>query len=157
MIRPFRSETSRYGEYSKAGEFVYDHPFQWGSKRTGPDLAREGTGNNRKTNSWHYNHFEEPQAISTGSIMPSYAFMLDRELDTASTPAKIRTMQKLGVPYPTGYDQQANKDLIEQAKGIAENLGKDGIKTPPNKEVIAIIAYMQRMGADIAKTQTAQK
>ncbi len=157
MIRPFRSETARYGEYSKAGEFVYDHPFQWGSKRAGPDLAREGVGNNRKSDSWHYNHFEEPQAISTGSIMPSYSFMLDRELDTASTAAKIRTMQKLGVPYPEGYDQLANKELMDQAKSITENLAKDGIKTPPNKEIIAIIAYMQRLGTDISKSQTAQK
>jgi cytochrome c oxidase cbb3-type subunit I/II len=83
--------------------------------------------------------------------------MLDRDLDTASTPAKIRTMQKLGVPYPEGYDQQANRDLMEQAKGITANLAKDGIKTPPNKEIIAIIAYMQRLGTDISKSQTAQK
>src|SRR5436190_22654650 len=73
MIRPFRSETERYGEYSKAGEFVYDHPFQWGSKRTGPDLAREGTGNLKKTDAWHFNHMDNPQAISPGSIMPAYS------------------------------------------------------------------------------------
>jgi cytochrome c oxidase cbb3-type subunit I/II len=157
MIRPFRSETSRYGEYSKAGEFVYDHPFQWGSKRSGPDLAREGVGNNRKTDSWHYNHMDDPQALSTGSIMPAYSFMLDHDLDTASTPAKIRTMQKLGVPYPAGYDQIANKELMEQAKQIAESLKKDGIKTAPDKEIVAIIAYLQRMGTDISKSQTAQK
>jgi cytochrome c oxidase cbb3-type subunit I/II len=76
MIRPFRDEVARYGEYSKAGEFVYDHPFQWGSKRTGPDLAREGSGNLKKSNTWHYNHFEEPNSISTGSVMPSYAFLI---------------------------------------------------------------------------------
>jgi cytochrome c oxidase cbb3-type subunit I/II len=157
MIRPFRSETSRYGEYSKAGEFVYDRPFQWGSKRTGPDLSREGVGNNRKTNSWHYNHMDAPQALSTGSIMPSYSFMLDKDLDTASTPSKIRVMQKLGVPYPEGYDQIANKELIDQAKLITENLKTDGIKSPPQKEIIAVIAYLQRLGTDISKSQTAQK
>jgi cytochrome c oxidase cbb3-type subunit I/II len=157
MIRPFRSETSRYGEYSKAGEFVYDRPFQWGSKRTGPDLSREGVGNNRKTNSWHYNHMDAPQALSTGSIMPSYSFMLDHDIDTASTPGKIRAMQKLGVPYPEGYDQIANKELMDQAKLITENLKTDGIKSPPQKEIIAIIAYMQRLGTDISKSQTAQK
>jgi cytochrome c oxidase cbb3-type subunit I/II len=157
MIRPFRSETARYGEYSKAGEFVYDHPFQWGSKRSGPDLAREGTGNNKKSDSWHYNHFDDPQAISTGSIMPSYSFMLDRDLDTASTPGKIRAMQKLGVPYPEGFDLQANGDLDAQAKAIAANLKKDGIETAPHKEVIAVIAYMQRLGKDITQSQTAQK
>ena len=157
MIRPFRSETARYGEYSKAGEFVYDHPFQWGSKRTGPDLAREGYGNLKKSDSWHYNHFEDPQSVSTGSIMPSYSFMLDRELDTSSTPGKIRTMQKLGVPYPEGYDAMANQELSAQASQIAANLKKDGIQTSPNKEVIAVIAYMQRLGTDIGKSQTAQK
>jgi cytochrome c oxidase cbb3-type subunit I/II len=156
MIRPFRSETARYGEYSKAGEFVYDHPFQWGSKRTGPDLAREGVGNNRKSDSWHYNHMDDPQALSSGSLMPSYSFMLEQELDTASTPAKIRTMQRLGVPYPEGYDAQANADLMKQAESIQANLAKDGIKTPANKEIIAIIAYMQRLGTDIGKEQTAQ-
>jgi cytochrome c oxidase cbb3-type subunit I/II len=157
MIRPFRSETARYGEYSKAGEFVYDHPFQWGSKRSGPDLAREGSGNLKKTNSWHYNHLEEPSAISTGSIMPSYAFMLDKDLDTAITGAKIRAMRKIGVPYPEGYDQIANADLVAQEKEIQASLKKDGIETNGNKEVIALIAYLQRLGTDISKSQTAQK
>jgi cytochrome c oxidase cbb3-type subunit I/II len=156
MIRPFRSETARYGEYSKAGEFVYDHPFQWGSKRSGPDLAREGVGNNKKSNSWHYNHFDAPDAISTGSIMPSYSFLLDQELDTASTPSKIRAMQKLGVPYEKGYESKANTDLMTQAKEITANLKEDGIQTPPNKEIIAVIAYMQRLGADIEKFKTAK-
>ena len=156
MIRPFRSETARYGEYSKAGEFVYDHPFQWGSKRTGPDLAREGVGNNRKSDSWHYNHMDDPQALSAGSLMPAYSFMLEQELDTASTPAKIRTMQRLGVPYPDGYDARANADLMKQAESIQANLAKDGIKTPANKEIIAVIAYLQRLGTDIGKEQTAQ-
>lgn len=157
MIRPFRSETARYGEYSKAGEFVYDHPFQWGSKRSGPDLAREGSGNNKKSDSWHYNHFEDPQSVSTGSIMPSYSFMLDRDLDTSSTPAKIRAMQTLGVPYPVGYDAQANTDLTAQAAQIATSLKNDGIQTSSGKEIIAVIAYMQRLGADISKIKTAQK
>jgi cytochrome c oxidase cbb3-type subunit I/II len=157
MIRPFRSETARYGEYSKAGEFVYDHPFQWGSKRSGPDLAREGVGNNRKSDSWHYNHFDSPEALSAGSLMPAYSFMLERNLDTASTPAKIRTMQRLGVPYPEGFDAVANRDLMRQAEGIRQSLAKDGIKTPADKEVIALIAYMQRLGTDISRSQTAQK
>ncbi|MEY3542460.1 MAG: cytochrome-c oxidase, cbb3-type subunit, partial [Bacteroidota bacterium] len=157
MIRPFRSETARYGEYSKAGEFVYDHPFQWGSKRSGPDLAREGVGNNRKSNSWHYNHMDDPQAVSTGSIMPSYSFLLDQDLDTASTPGKIKAMQKLGVPYEEGYADKANMDLMKQADGIAKNLKEDGIQTPSNKEIIAIIAYMQRLGTDIEKFKTAKQ
>jgi cytochrome c oxidase cbb3-type subunit I/II len=151
MIRPFRSETERYGEYSKAGEFVYDHPFQWGSKRTGPDLAREGAGNLKKSNSWHFNHMEEPSALSTGSVMPSYAFMIDDNLDTATTPLKINAMRTLGVPYAVDYAAKANADLMAQAKGIAADLKKDGIEVAPNKEIIAMIAYLQRLGTDINK------
>ena len=151
MIRPFRSETERYGEYSKAGEFVYDHPFQWGSKRTGPDLAREGTGNLKKSNTWHYNHFEEPNSISTGSVMPSYSFLIDDNLDTATTPLKINAMRTLGVPYAADYASKANQDLMIQAKAIADDLQKDGIKVAPTKEIIALIAYMQRLGTDINK------
>lgn len=146
MIRPFRDEVARYGEYSKAGEFVYDHPFQWGSKRTGPDLARIG---NKYPDSWHYNHMLEPGSMSPGSVMPAYPWMLDATIDTASTPAKIRTMQKLGVPYPEGYDRVANADLMKQAEQIKSRLAADKIKTPANREIIAMIAYLQRMGTDI--------
>jgi cytochrome c oxidase cbb3-type subunit I/II len=155
MVRPFRSETERYGEYSKAGEFVYDHPFQWGSKRTGPDLAREGVGNNKKSHAWHYNHFDDPQAISTGSVMPSYSFFIDQDLDTTTTAAKIRAMQTLGVPYPKGYDLIANQDLMKQATVISLVLKNDSIQVAPNKEIIAMIAYMQRLGVDIGKSKTA--
>jgi cytochrome c oxidase cbb3-type subunit I/II len=151
MIRPFRSETERYGEYSKAGEFVYDHPFQWGSRRSGPDLAREGSGNLKKTNGWHFRHFREPSSMSEGSIMPAYPFLLEQDLDISSTPAKIRAMQTLGVPYEKGYDQKANDDLNIQAREIASNLMTDSIRIAPSKEVIALIAYMQRLGSDISK------
>ena len=150
MIRPFRDEVARYGEYSKAGEFVYDHPFQWGSKRTGPDLAREG---GKYPDSWHYNHMMDPRIMSPGSIMPSYGWLLDNKIDTASTPAKIRAMQKLGVPYAAGYDQQANKDLKLQATGIRLSLRGDKIKTAGDEEIIALIAYLQRMGRDISKNK----
>ncbi|MBP7557598.1 MAG: cytochrome-c oxidase, cbb3-type subunit II, partial [Chitinophagaceae bacterium] len=146
MVRPFRDEVARYGEYSKAGEFVYDHPFQWGSKRTGPDLAREG---GKQTDSWHYNHMYDPRSMSPGSIMPAYPWLLDRKIDTASTGAKIRAMQTLGVPYPEGYDKQANRDLMQQADAIASNLQKDKIETMSNVEIIALIAYLQRIGTDI--------
>jgi cytochrome c oxidase cbb3-type subunit I/II len=146
MVRPFRDEVARYGEYSKAGEFVYDHPFQWGSKRTGPDLARIG---GKYPDSWHYNHMLEPQSMSPGSIMPSYPWLLDDEIDTAITPAKIRAMQTLGVPYPSGYDQIANKDLMQQAAKIAKSLQAEKIETDSNKEIIALIAYLQRVGTDI--------
>jgi len=146
MIRPFRDEVARYGEYSKAGEFVYDHPFQWGSKRTGPDLAREG---GKYPDSWHYNHMYDPRSMSPGSIMPQYTWLLDDKLDTASTPAKIRAMQTLGVPYPQGYDKIANTDLMRQADSITASLKRDKIETPPNAEIIALIAYLQRVGKDI--------
>jgi cytochrome c oxidase cbb3-type subunit I/II len=150
MIRPFRSETERYGEYSKAGEFVYDHPFQWGSKRTGPDLAREGTGNLKKTDGWHFRHFREPSSMSEGSIMPAYAFLLTNNLDTSTTKAKINAMITLGVPYEKGFGDIANSHLMEQAKGIVNNLSSDSIRVSPNKEVIALIAYLQRLGKDIS-------
>ena len=156
MVRPFRSETERYGEYSKAGEFVYDHPFQWGSKRTGPDLAREGTMNLKKSDSWHFNHMDDPQAISPGTIMPAYSFMLDKELDTASTPAKIKAMRTMGVPYKEGYEFKANKDLAEQAARIQNNLLRDSIRVKPNAEILAVIAYLQRMGTDTEKNKLAE-
>jgi cytochrome c oxidase cbb3-type subunit I/II len=152
MIRPFREEVARYGDYSKAGEFVYDHPFQWGSKRTGPDLARQG---GRNPDSWHYNHMDNPRSVSDKSIMPGYPHMLDRDLDISTTEAKIRAMQTLGVPYPAGYDKIANADLEKQAKAIQANLAKDGIKTSEKKEIIAMIAYLQRLGTDI-KGETAE-
>lgn len=146
MIRPFRDEVARYGEYSKAGEFVYDHPFQWGSKRTGPDLARIG---GKYPDSWHYNHMLDPRIMSPGSIMPSYAWLLDNEIDTASTAAKIRAMQTLGVPYSKGFDKEANADLMRQANGVRLKLKIDKIETSSNKEIIALIAYLQRVGIDI--------
>ncbi len=155
MIRPFRSETERYGEYSKAGEFVYDKPFLWGSKRTGPDLAREGTGNLKKSDGWHFRHFREPSSMSEGSIMPSYPFLMEQHIDTASTAAKIKAMRSLGVPYDKGYEQYANSDLMTQANSIRINLKIEGIQIPANREVIALIAYLQRMGTDISKNKTA--
>jgi cytochrome c oxidase cbb3-type subunit I/II len=149
MIRPFRSEVARYGEYSKAGEFVYDHPFQWGSKRTGPDLAREG---GKYPDSWHYNHMLEPNSMSPGSIMPTYSWLLDDDLNVSTLKAKITAMQTLGVPYPAGYENKAEADLNAQAATIAANLKKDGIETSPKKEIVALIAYLQRLGRDIKNT-----
>jgi cytochrome c oxidase cbb3-type subunit I/II len=153
MIRPFRSEVARYGEYSKAGEFVYDHPFQWGSKRTGPDLARIG---GKYPDSWHYNHMYEPTSMSETSIMPNYPWLIDNDLDIESTPSKIKAMKTLGVPYPEGYEDKAIDDLNKQAEEIAARLKKDKIETPPNKEIIALIAYLQRIGKDIKGEPTAK-
>lgn len=149
MIRPFRDEVARYGEYSKAGEFVYDHPFQWGSKRTGPDLAREGSPKLKRPDSWHFNHMYEPRSMSPGSLMPAYVWLYDQPIDTSSTAAKIRAMQTMGVPYPQGYDRQANADLMRQAATIATNLKNEKIDTDANLEIIALIAYLQKLGRDI--------
>jgi cytochrome c oxidase cbb3-type subunit I/II len=148
MIRPFRDETERYGEFSKSGEFIYDRPFLWGSKRTGPDLHREG---GRYPDSWHYNHMLDPTTMSPGSIMPRYPWLLTNKLDTSTTPSKIRVLKMLGTPYPKGYDKIANTDLREQAQGIAKSLNEAGIKDPQldRREIVAMIAYLQRLGKDI--------
>lgn len=146
MIRPFRSETERYGEYSKAGEFVFDHPFLWGSKRTGPDLQREG---GKYPNLWHYLHMENPTSMSPGSIMPHYPWLLENTLNTTTTAAKINAMRSLGVPYPEGYENIANDELVKQAEEIAADLQNAGAPAEPDKEIIALIAYLQRLGKDI--------
>ncbi len=146
LIRPFRSETERYGEYSKAGEYVYDHPFLWGSKRTGPDLHRQG---GKYPYLWQYLHLEDPKSMSPGSIMPPYPWLLTNQLNISHTAAKIRALQKIGVPYPPGYDEQAVNDLVRQAQQIAADLQNNGVPAEPDKEIIAMIAYLQRLGTDI--------
>jgi cytochrome c oxidase cbb3-type subunit I/II len=160
MIRPLRFETARYGEYSKSGEFVYDHPFQWGSKRTGPDLAREG---GLRGNNWHYQHMIAPKDISPGSIMPAYPWMADaNSLDLSLIEKKIKAMQTLGVPYKKGYEKQAKADAEKQAleiatdivnnhpKEILKNLDvKAEINRIKSTELVALIAYLQRLGTDI--------
>lgn len=153
MIRPFRYEVSRYGEYSKAGEFVYDHPFQWGSKRTGPDLARIG---GKYGNSWHFNHMIDPSSMAPGTVMPSYPFLYENDIDVASTNSKIHAMRNLGVPYQKGYESIANLDLQKQANTITDDLKKNGIQIMSNKEIIAIIAYLQRLGTDIKLDEQTQ-
>ncbi|RYG10118.1 MAG: cytochrome-c oxidase, cbb3-type subunit II, partial [Chitinophagaceae bacterium] len=145
-VRPFRSETERYGEYSKAGEFVYDHPFLWGSKRTGPDLHRVG---GKYSNAWHFNHLLDPTSMSPGSIMPSYQWLISQKLDTTTTSSKIIAMQTLGVPYAVGFDKVANVALKIQADTIAKDLRQNNIKVTSDKEIIAVIAYLQRLGTDI--------
>lgn len=159
MVRPFRSETERYGEYSKAGEYVYDHPFQWGSKRIGPDLFREGvkSGPLYKSDSWHYTHFMDPRKLNAQSIMPKYPWLAENDIDVEATPAKIRVMQYLGVPYPKRYDLIANDDLKAQAEKIASGLKSSGIDVAASKQVIALIAYIQRLGTDVGDSKTALK
>ena len=151
QIRPFRWETDRYGEYSKIGEFVYDHPYLWGSRRTGPDLARTGyvNGPMYKNAAWHYNHFMDPQAMNEESIMPRYDWFARKKVNLDMTPAKIRAMQILGVPYPEGYDEDAVDDLIWQAEQIAADLKNSGIDIEPTSQMVAMIAYLHKLGGDI--------
>ncbi len=148
LVRPFRSETERYGEFSKSGEFVYDHPFLWGSKRTGPDLHREG---GKYPDSWHYHHMREPQSMSPGSIMPAYGWLYEQSLNTSQTKEKLAAMKKLGVPYDDTQIKYAVSDLNKQAKEIQARLAEEKIKVGADKEIIALIAYLQRLGTDIAK------
>jgi len=152
MIRPFRSEVYRYDpqdlEYSKAGEFVYDHPFQWGSKRTGPDVHRVG---GKYPDSWHFYHMLDPTSMSPGSIMPPYPWLFTQEWDKENIDDKVRAMQTLGVPYSEGFDQQALAAAETQAKKIADGLALEGVKVASDKEIIAMIAYLQRLGTDIKK------
>jgi cytochrome c oxidase cbb3-type subunit I/II len=151
MVRPFRWETDRYGEYSKIGEFVYDHPFQWGSRRTGPDLARAGVmgGPMYKNAAWHYNHFMDPQKMNGQSIMPKYSWLAKKEIDIDIIPGKIRAMQTLGVPYPEGFDKLAVDDLKKQAQLIVDDLKASNIAIEPTKQMVAMIAYLHKLGKDI--------
>ncbi len=153
MIRPFRSETARYGDYSKAGEFVYDHPFLWGSKRTGPDLHRIG---GKYPDSWHYLHMRDPKSTSPGSLMPSSPWYYTNDMHIDDLPAKIRALQFLNVPYAYAKDDPAIiHDARVQAGQIAAGLRAQGFAdADADKEIIAIIAYLQRMGTDIRNATT---
>jgi len=166
MIRPFRSEVERYGEYSKSGEYVYDHPFLWGSKRTGPDLHRLG---GKYSDNWHFNHMYDPQSTSPGSIMPGYKWLFDNKpMDHTNIEAKLRVMVKLGVPYSEEDIQNAQENMKAQAMQIEQNLMNDpdfvksyeeskknaqtrGEEFVPmsDREITAMIAYLQRLGTDI--------
>ena len=152
MIRPFRSETERYGEYSKVGEFVYDHPFLWGSKRTGPDLHRIG---GKYPDSWHLRHMYDPTSTSPGSLMPKYSWLLQQEMNSESIPTRIKALRSVGVPYSNSYEKIAVRDMKAQAEMIANGLRENGFKTvdgieiTSDKKIIALIAYLQRLGTDI--------
>ncbi|HSD14186.1 MAG TPA: cytochrome-c oxidase, cbb3-type subunit I [Flavobacterium sp.] len=173
MIRPFRSEVERYGEYSKSGEYVYDHPFLWGSKRTGPDLFRVG---GKYSDNWHFNHMWDPQSTSSGSIMPGYKWLYDNKpMDYTSIEDKMRTMVKLGVPYTDQEIANAKQSIAKQSEQIEKNLTNDpdfvksyeeskknalakGERFVPMKdrEITALIAYLQRLGTDIKIKDVAQ-
>lgn len=149
MVRPFRDEVIRYGEYSKSGEFVYDHPFQFGSKRTGPDLHRVG---GKYPHLWHYRHMLDPTTISAGSIMPPYPWLFTGELDTSTTVKKLEVMKRLGVPYSEEEIRHGRALVEAQATKIVDELIAQGLRREEGlekKEIIALIAYLQRLGSDI--------
>ncbi|MCW5807898.1 MAG: cytochrome-c oxidase, cbb3-type subunit I [Deltaproteobacteria bacterium] len=161
MVRPFIDETVRYGqggkpaEYSRAGEFIYDHPFQWGSKRTGPDLAREG---GRRDELWHLRHFESPRTTSPGSVMPAYPHLLDDEIGWTKIQQRVDAMAMLGVPYGAEALADAEGLARKQAAAVAARLtAQGGPADAGDKDVIALIAYLQRLGVDIAAARDAKE
>ncbi|MFN8179341.1 MAG: cytochrome-c oxidase, cbb3-type subunit I [bacterium] len=143
MIRPFRHETLRYGEFSRAEEYIYDHPFQWGSKRTGPDLHREG---GKYPNLWHYEHLLDPRSTSPGSLMPNYPWLKKGTIDFGRLPVKIKAMQTLGVPYTDAQIRTAPEVARSQAALIHADLAAQGVNVRNEAEILALIAYLQRLG-----------
>jgi cytochrome c oxidase cbb3-type subunit I/II len=143
MIRTILPDVLRYGDYSRMGESIYDYPFQWGSKRTGPDLAREG---DKYPHSWHYNHMMDPRSTSAGSNMPAYPHLFTEKFDQKTLPKKIRTMVTLGVPYPIMTDVEIKESAIKQGIEIVEALKKDKLVASPDTQIVAIIAYLQKLG-----------
>lgn len=161
LVRPFRSEVERYGEYSKAGEYVYDFPFLWGSRRTGPDVHRLG---GKYNDNWHFNHMMDPRSTSEGSIMPMYPWLIKNQLDYSMLEAKLKALKTLGVPYTDEEIAGAKASLETQAKSIEQSLHQDpeyvknyATSNIQEKEIVALIAYLQRLGMDIKANQTAQK
>jgi len=154
MIRPFRDEVERYGHYSLAAESMYDHPFQWGSKRTGPDLARVG---DRYSNEWHVQHMIEPRSVVPESVMPSYAFLKATPLDVNNIAANLKANKAVGVPYTDEMIDNALADIKAQADPNADTSGVEGrypkaklgdFDGDPQKltEMDALIAYLQMLG-----------
>jgi cytochrome c oxidase cbb3-type subunit I/II len=147
LVRPFRYETERYGEYSKAGEYVYDHPFQWGSKRTGPDLHRVGA---KYPSLWHVRHMDRPASTTPGSVMPAYTHLKTDPFDTSLLGSKMRALRTVGVPYTDGEIESAPASIAAQAKAIAAEVeAQQGPTGLADKEIAALTAYLQRLGTDI--------
>jgi cbb3-type cytochrome c oxidase subunit II len=146
MIRPIRAETERYGEYSKPGEFIYDRPFQWGSRRIGPDLHRIG---GKYPDLWHVRHMQDPQSTTPQSIMPAYAWLETSELDFASAQKRVDAMAMLGVPYGDAV-LHAERMARQQSQEIAQRiLSQGGPQNLEDKQITALVAYLQRLGTDI--------
>ena len=159
MVRPFRDETERYGHYSLAAESMYDHPFQWGSKRTGPDLARVG---GRYSDEWHVQHLKDPRSVVPESIMPGYKFLAERDLTTGDMGAHLKALKMAGVPYSKESITKADKDLRAQAdpNGDSTDLARRYPKAQsrdydgdPSKvtEMDALVAYLQNLGTAVKR------
>jgi cytochrome c oxidase cbb3-type subunit I/II len=153
MVRMILPDVLRYGDYSRLGESIYDHPFQWGSKRTGPDLAREGYG--RRPSSWHYQHMLDPRVTSPGSNMPAYPWLFDQKTDIKALPTKIRTLVTLGVPFPTMTRNEIEQHALEQGIKIAKELKTTDPNVQPDTKIIAVIAYLQSLGGFDTPAKTA--
>jgi len=145
MIRPMRAEVLRYGEWTRAGEYAYDHPFLIGSRRMGPDLQRVG---GKYPDAWHYEHMRDPRSTSPGSVMPTYPWLLHQRYDAADIQASLRALRKVGVPYTEAEIAAAPEALRQQAQGIVTRLQQAGITAEPDRQIIAVIAYLQRLGKD---------
>jgi cytochrome c oxidase cbb3-type subunit I/II len=156
QIRPFKTETDRYGHYSMAGEHVYERPFLWGSRRTGPDLARVG---GKYPDAWHWRHLSNPRDLAAGSNMPSFAFLLSRELDLSLTARKLATLRSLGHPYSDAEIDGAPEAARAQAAAVAASLRAGGIglsEREAGSEGVALIAYLQALGRALAPIASAR-
>jgi cytochrome c oxidase cbb3-type subunit I/II len=145
MIRPMRAELLRYGQWTRAGETVYDRPFQLGSRRIGPDIQRVG---GKYPDAWHYEHMRDPRTTSPGSIMPPYPWLLTRRLDANDVYRSVITMQRLGVPYRDVTPENVAMSMQLQGSAIVRSLAGMNIQAEPDREIIAMIAYLQRLGQD---------
>ena len=152
MVRPMRAETLRYGPWSRAAEYVYDRPFQLGSRRIGPDLHRLG---GKYPDAWHYEHMRDPRATSPGSIMPAYPWLIEDTYDSADLAKSVQALATLGAPYPDTSEAWVKSSIDEQAKGIVDRLASAKITAAPDKEIIAVIAYLQRLGVEGKKSLSA--
>jgi cytochrome c oxidase cbb3-type subunit I/II len=144
-VRPTRAEVLRYGEWTRGFEYRYDRPFLMGSRRMGPDLQRLG---GKYPDGWHYEHMRDPRSTSPGSVMPPYPWLHEWRIEAADVFASIRALQKTGIPYNLAEVGQVEASLVEQGSGIVANLASQGIQTEWDTEIVALIAYLQRLGTD---------